>query len=128
MKTTQQQELAITILNQLGGVAKLKMMTGAYNFMTVKNGVTFRIKNRLRRVNAITILLNGKDLYDVTFYNIRGFDRKIVREYNDVYFDQLMPFFEDTTGMYLSFGNVDIRKVANQIKRSPQIKNYDKNN
>ena len=99
MNTTQKQELAITILNQLGGVAKLKMMTG-------DNGVTFRIKNRLRRVNAITIVLNGKDLYDVTFYNIRGFDKKIVREYNDVYFDQLMPFFEDTTGMYLSFGKV----------------------
>ena len=106
MNTKQKQELAITILKQLGGVAKLKMMTGAYNFMTVDNGVTFRIKNKGRRVNAITILLNGKDLYDVTFYNIRGFDRKIVREYNDVYFDQLIPFFEETTGMYLTFGGI----------------------
>lgn len=93
--------IAITILKQLGGVGRLRAFTGAYNFIALKDGVAFRIKNR--RVNHIKIILNAKDLYDMQFIRIRGVDLKVVKEYNDIYFDQLIPLFEETTGMYLSF-------------------------
>ena len=96
-----QKQRAMTILQQMGGMGKLKMFTGAYNFGIRKNGVAFRFKNR--KVNALIIDLNGKDLYDMKFVRIRGIDHKTIKEYNDIYFDQLTPLFEETTGMYLNF-------------------------
>jgi len=94
-------ETAKIILDQLGGQRKLVMFTGAYNFVAIKNGVTFRIKNR--GVNFIQIVLNGKDLYDVTFSKFFKLSLKKVSEHNDVYFDELIPLFEKNTGMYLKF-------------------------
>lgn len=96
---TDDMTIAKTILQQLGGQGKLVMMTGAYNFVAIKNGIAFKIKNR--KVNYIKIVLNGKDLYDVTFSKIFGTSIKTVSEHNDVYFDELIPLFEKQTGMYL---------------------------
>ena len=101
-------QVAETIIKQLGGIGKLKAFTGAYAFGTNGNNVTFRIKNR--KVNAITITLNGNDLYDIKFFRIRGADLKIIKEYTDIYNDQLISLFEENTGMYLSFekgGDID---------------------
>ena len=91
--------VAQTILNQLGGMKRLVVMTGAYNFVASTNAVSFRIKNR--KVNYIKITLNGKDLYDVKFSRIFNYQEKVVAELNDIYFDQLIPIFEQNTGMYL---------------------------
>ncbi len=96
---TDDMSIAKIILQQLGGQGKLVMMTGAYNFVAIKNGIAFKIKNR--KVNYIKIVLNGKDLYDVTFSKIFGTSIKTVSEHNDVYFDELIPLFEKQTGMYL---------------------------
>ena len=101
-------EVAQTIINQLGGMGKLKAFTGAYGFATDGNNVAFRIKNR--SVNSIRITLNGKDLYDIKFWRIRGVDMKLIKEYTDIYNDQLISLFEENTGMYLSFekgGDID---------------------
>jgi hypothetical protein len=94
-------EIANTILQQLGGSGRLRAMTGAYNFVDTGNGLSFRIKNP--KANYIQINLNAKDLYDVEVGRIRGNDYKIVKSENDLYFDQLKPFIEEATGMYLSF-------------------------
>lgn len=91
--------VAQIILNQLGGMKRLVIMTGAYNFVASSNSVSFRIKNR--KVNYIKITLNGKDLYDVKFSRIFNYKEKVVAELNDIYFDQLIPIFEQNTGMYL---------------------------
>ena len=92
--------VAITILKQLGGVGRLRAMTGAYNFVDLGDGVAFKIKNQ--RANYIKIKLNGKDLYDLEVGRIRGTTYKVVATHNDVYFDQLKPLIEQATGMYLS--------------------------
>ena len=55
--------VATTILQQLGGAGRLRMMTGAYNFLDLKNGLSFRIKNQ--RANYVKITLTSMDLYDV---------------------------------------------------------------
>ncbi len=91
--------VAQTILNQLGGMKRLVIMTGAYNFVASPNAVSFRIKNR--KINYIKITLNGNDLYDVKFSRIFNYQEKAVAELNDIYFDQLIPIFEQNTGMYL---------------------------
>ena len=93
------QEIARTILAQLGGQGKLVVMTGAYNFIALKNGVSFKLKSR--KANYVKITLNGKDLYDIEFQKIIGTKAKIIAEHNDIYFDQLIPIVEKETGMYL---------------------------
>lgn len=94
-------QVAQTIAEQLGGTGRIKMMTGAYNFGTSGNNLTFRIKNR--KVNYVRITLNGKDLYDLQFGRVSGTKFTIVKEYSDIYNDQLIELFEQTTGMYLRF-------------------------
>jgi len=93
------QSVAKVILEQLGGAGRLVVMTGANNFISFSNGVSFKIKNR--KVNYVKIVLNGKDLYDVQFGRIAVGKLKIIAEHNDIYFDQLIPIFEKETGMYL---------------------------
>jgi len=93
--------VAQEIVSQLGGTGRLKAMTGAYNFGTSGNNLTFRIKNR--KVNYVRIALNGKDLYDLQFGRVSGAKFTIIKEYNDIYNDQLVELFEETTGMYLTF-------------------------
>jgi hypothetical protein len=96
---TEEIYIAKVILDQLGGQARLVVMTGAYNFIALKNGVAFKLKSR--KANFVKITLNSKDLYDVEFIKLIGLKPKKIAEYNDVYFDQLIPIVEKETGMYL---------------------------
>jgi hypothetical protein len=99
--TTNSTTIAKVILEQLGGVNKLVVMTGAYNFVALPDGVYFKIKNR--KVNYVKIRLNEKDLYDILFGKIISGKVKAQSEHFDVYFDELKPIFEKETGMYLNF-------------------------
>ena len=94
-------EIAKNILIQLGGRAKLNMMTGAYDFYAVPSGVVFKIKNK--KANFIRITLNAKDLYNISIGRIHGSSFKIIVEANDLYDDMLIPVIEKYTGMFLSF-------------------------
>tara|TARA_R110000803_G_scaffold70704_3_gene133696 strand:+ start:11215 stop:12189 length:975 start_codon:yes stop_codon:yes gene_type:complete len=94
-------ELANEIIRQLGGAGKLKMFTGAKNFIALDNGVSFRIGNR--KTNYVKIVLNSMDTYDVTFALLRSGKMVNVREFNGIYNDGLKELFERETGMYLSF-------------------------
>ena len=93
--------IAKTIIQQMGGMRRLSMFTGAKNFVALPNGVSFRIGNK--SVNFVKIILNGKDLYDLTFGLMRNGKLVNKKEYNDIYSDQLKSIFEKSTGMYLSF-------------------------
>jgi hypothetical protein len=92
-------QIAKTILMQMGGSNRLQMFTGAYNFVAVPYGVSFRIKNR--KVNYVKIVLNAMDTYDVEFGLIRGANYKVVKELNGIYNDQLVEVFTRYTGMVL---------------------------
>jgi hypothetical protein len=104
--------IAMTILKQLGGMNRLIVMTGAYNFIDLGNGVSFKIKNQ--RANYIKITLNYMDLYDLEVGRIRGTTYKVVATHKDVYFDQLKPLIEKATGMYLS-----LFAKGGKVKREP---------
>lgn len=93
-------EIAKTILEQLGGAGLLHAMTGAYNFVNIGNGLSFKIKNQ--RANYIKITLTSLDLYDIEVGRIRGNTYKVVAEEDGLYSDQLKPFIEKSTGMYLT--------------------------
>ena len=93
-------EIAQTILQQLGGAGRLRMMTGAYNFIAIEYGVSFRIKNP--RANFIKITLTPMDLYDLEIGRVRGTTYKVIAKHEGVYNDMLKPLIEKATGMYLS--------------------------
>lgn len=93
--------VAQTILQQIGGYNRVNAMTGAYNFLASKHGLSFRIKNP--KANYIKITLNGKDLYDIEIGKIHGLNYKVVKSYNDVYAEDLIGMLEQGTGMYFRF-------------------------
>jgi hypothetical protein len=116
--SSRNKEIAQTILNQLGGMNRLIAFTGAYNFVAINNGVSFRIKNP--KANYIKITLNGKDLYDLEVGRIRGTDYKVVGKQSDLYYDMLKSEIEKFTGMYLSFakgGKIGFEGLATKVAK-----------
>jgi len=93
--------VANTIVNQMGGMKRLRLMVGADKFVGDANGVQFSFKGN-RTMNRARIDLNGLDLYDIAFWKFgkSSFDK--ISEHTNVYFDQLIDFFESETGLYLS--------------------------
>jgi len=100
-------EVADIILRQLGG-NKFKAMTGAKNFTAGKNSLNFKLpaNSTKKRINYVTIKLNGSDTYDMYFKKIPsmkafsdGAEIKTIIEYKDVYFDQLQKLFTEATGL-----------------------------
>lgn len=62
------QEVATTIKRQLD--TGVLMSCGARDFMIDGNGLTFKVGSGNKR--RMVIHLNGKDLYDVTRYTMKG--------------------------------------------------------
>ena len=93
--------IAKTILEQLGG-SQFVVLTGAKNFVALENGIQFSIPNR-SGPNKIRITLTSEDLYNMEFFRLRGTKCTLVDEYTGVYFDQLIPIFENKTGLYAKF-------------------------
>ena len=101
----QAKEVAATILTQLGG-RKFIAMTGAKNFLALNDGEGGMRFNIPRfpgvKINLIEIVLNGCDLYDVTFSRIFANKHTVISEHKDVYNDDLRPLFESETGLRTS--------------------------
>jgi len=90
-----------TIHNQIGHGAFLMM--GAKMFMKMNdNTLGFKIGRNSNSINWIEVKLNAKDLYDVSFYSVRGLNRKLKSSASDIYDDMLKQIIESNTGMYLS--------------------------
>jgi hypothetical protein len=96
-------QIADTIIKQLGGWSRVKAMTGAKAptyFAGPPAGVQFRFPNP-RGPNWVRISLLPSDTYRVEFARIRGYKRHQEKTFDDIYFDALIPLFEETTGLYL---------------------------
>ena len=106
-------EIADTILQQLGG-GRFVVMTGSRDFIAIDNGLRMGLARNASKANRLDITLNAMDTYDMKFYRYTGprystrggqfkmYPEKIttVKEYNDIYFDQLQELFTNVTGMY----------------------------
>lgn len=99
----QVKEVANTIYAQIGG-GRFSMMTGAKNFMALNEqlgGLSFKLPRMSGiKVNYVKIVLNGSDLYDVTFGKIVKDKYTIISEHKDIYCDMLEDLFEKETGLY----------------------------
>ncbi|MGK7932388.1 MAG: hypothetical protein AB4041_13285 [Microcystaceae cyanobacterium] len=102
--SNQTQQIAETILEQLGGQRKLIAMTRAYHFMALEEGgITFKFKGS-QKFNYCKILLTPLDTYTVIFekWNWKAFSLHKEQSFDDIYYDALIPLFEKETGLYLS--------------------------
>ena len=92
--------VAEEILRTLGG-SRFRAMTGAKNFAGTDNSLRMRIGRNKTNANYMEVVLNGLDLYDVTFAKVTKMgEMKSVRTYDNVYNDMLVSLFESHTGMY----------------------------
>lgn len=97
--------VANTIVSQLGG-GRVRAMLGNVKFVAIEKegcaGLAMRFSNRLRsRGNYVEIILNASDLYDMTFFNRTAKSCKKVKTLEGVFAEDLIPFFEEQTGLYL---------------------------
>ena len=98
-------EIAETIIQQMGGIGKLKSMIGAENFSYNTNGeLTFKFK-MCKKSNCVQIFYDqGTDLYNITFLkiNLEKLEIKKIEKFEQIYCDQLIEIFEQFTGLRLS--------------------------
>lgn len=95
-------QIAKTILDQMGGLRRIQAMTGAKDFLHGTNWVSFKFPNKQRsKPNYVKITLDASDTYTVEFGRIVGYDLKNTKSTSMVYADQLVELFERTTGLYL---------------------------
>ena len=96
--------VAKIIGEHLGGLNRVARFTGAKNFVGDDKSLTFSLPgNAKNKINRVTIVLNGKDLYDVRFWRVWGRKLTEISTVTDIYFDMLVDTFETETGLFLSF-------------------------
>jgi hypothetical protein len=93
-------EVAQTILGQLGG-GRFIAMTGARLFAGSADALSFRLPSNFAKdgINAVRIVLNVNDLYDVTFYRIRGTKVVTIAQDGGIFADMLIATFTERTGL-----------------------------
>jgi hypothetical protein len=108
------QQVAQTILRQMGGTGRLGAMINAKNFVSYPaaadskygeglGGAAFKFSNPGRgKPNFIKIILNERDYYDVELGRQRGLNFKVLKKIEDLPASNLKSFFERETGLYLS--------------------------
>ena len=96
------QQIAVTILNQLGGYTRLNAMVGLKDVMSTGSGLSFKIKFAGAAANYVKITLNGLDLYNIEIGKIRGLKYSVVYECSDLYADQLKSIIESNCKVRLS--------------------------
>jgi hypothetical protein len=85
------------ILQQLGGATSLNALTGAKNFLLIKNGLSFHVPNR--RVNRIRITVSAKDLYDIEFQRYFRSKLTTVSTSTNIGVENLKSTMRDATGI-----------------------------
>jgi hypothetical protein len=79
--------VAETIIQQMGGTRRLKVMAGCNNFVSHgdENAVSFRVGRNAEGVNYCMIRLNDADLYDVELRYVSLDANDLKAEWTDVY-------------------------------------------
>lgn len=97
-------QIVNTMVSQLGG-NRFFAMTGSkplYKNCNCDNPlITLQLRRNLSKSNYLTITyIAGADLYKMEFIRLTKTSRDIVKEFTDVYCDQLQELFTQVTGLY----------------------------
>lgn len=91
-----------TIVQQMGGAGKLKIMIGAQLMQVDPKTLGIKFPNKQRsKGNYVEIKLLSSDTYKMEFFNLSVKGKKLVKKYDGIYNDQLVELFEKQTGWYL---------------------------
>jgi hypothetical protein len=94
--------IAETIYQQIGG-RRFRVMTGAKKFVAHSDGCSFRLPGNpgytKAGINYVRITLNDLDLYDVEYGRIWGMKRTTKRQAHNLYAENLLESFRETTGL-----------------------------
>jgi hypothetical protein len=98
------QQIATTIANQMGGCQRLSLMVNAKNIIALEEGgLCFRFMKGSKKINAVKIILDkATDTYTVRFIWVRGLNWNDVKEFTGIYCDQLISLFESETQLELT--------------------------
>ncbi len=94
---TQDQEIAKTILEQLG--RQIQPMIGLKHPVAIENGLQFGFMKGNQGINKVQIVLNARDTYDMKFWRIGRTRSSEITGAGDIYDHQLNSVFEDITGL-----------------------------
>lgn len=93
------QEVAQEILRQLGG-RQFIFATGVKNLVSTPNSLTMKLPRCNTSAKWLEITATHKDLYNMVFVKLdKQFNRKVVKEYSDLFYDQLVPIFQEVTNL-----------------------------
>jgi len=107
-----------TIIEQMGGLARLVRFIGARDFKLFPQGMEFKWPNRqVSRGNVFRVTLTPSDLYTVEFFSDTARGRKLVKKMTDVYSENLVDVFEDHTHWYLRMASAQ-HKMACRVAES----------
>lgn len=96
--------VAMTILEQMGGIGRLRAFTGAHSFVRGEADVRFVWPQQVRsKPNALVVRLRGDDTYTMEFSRVGKGGMTILKTLDGVYCDQLVSLFEKETGLFLHF-------------------------
>jgi len=71
---------------------------GAKDFLYLENGVTFKTSGVVKWKGHVTIRLNSKDYYDVSFHEVRGTNISHQESFEDVFAEDLVNIINDKVG------------------------------
>lgn len=94
--------IAQTIIAQMGGHRRLQLLVRARDFVAGDNFVMFRFSGSKIANKCKVVYDDGWDLYDFYLYLLHGAKVDLVYEIEGLYFDDLIPTFEEETGLTLS--------------------------
>lgn len=96
-------EIAENIVQQLGGLALLRLMLGTRQVTFNDRGIRFDIRG-CAKINYVQIEYDaGMDLYQMKFFRVSASKASLtlVSECDDLYADQLCDIIESKTGLFL---------------------------
>lgn len=108
MNTTQNQsvQVAKTIHQQLMGLGKIKVWSwGANSWSVLNNGLTFKVQG-FKFTGTVNIVLVPNDTYKIEFVNAND----IVKEFADVYFDEMVDLIDNYVEYTGANYSTDIKK------------------
>lgn len=91
--------VAKTILSQIKTLdSKALWAWGATGLAATEDSLTFKSSGMVKHKGYVTIKLNGRDLYDVTFGKMRKFQYKELARVEDVFVEDLIKTIDGMVG------------------------------